>query len=352
MPKLTDLWKKGTVAPLSDDIPEGGLAIDVANKKAYSRGNDGNIFEIGGGFQGVHNDLSGRDDADAHPISSISGLQGELDGKLDDPGNPTYTRTTLLFNPDGTRILDKLNADDVGAAWEDHGHKINEVEDLQTELNNRYLKSAFIDESTGTPDAGKPIVLDINGKISTTMLDASSFYYVGPHDPSAGTEYPDTTGESTGAFWHVNELSAPTGTDPEPYYEFTSGDLAGKQITVGDFMVWGSAGWGIMSSEMNPSLYYKLDGSQAITGPFAGGGQKIANIADGTEDTDGSTVGQLNAGLAGKADTVHDHTVSDITDWPATFPPESHMHEIADVNGLQGALDAKANDADIDIGVY
>jgi len=33
----------------------------------------------------------------------------------------------------------------------------------------------------------------------------------------------------------------------------------------------------------------------------------------------------------------------DITGKPSTFPPASHTHEIEDVNGLQSALDGKAN---------
>jgi len=46
MANLQDLWKLGNAEPLPTDIPEGGLAIDIANKKAYS--SDGtDIFEIG-----------------------------------------------------------------------------------------------------------------------------------------------------------------------------------------------------------------------------------------------------------------------------------------------------------------
>ena len=48
MASLTDLWKKGTDEPLASDLVEGGLAIDVANKNVYSKGNDGNIFQVGG----------------------------------------------------------------------------------------------------------------------------------------------------------------------------------------------------------------------------------------------------------------------------------------------------------------
>ncbi len=32
-------------------------------------------------FDGVHNDINGRSDADAHPISAITGLQSALNGK-------------------------------------------------------------------------------------------------------------------------------------------------------------------------------------------------------------------------------------------------------------------------------
>lgn len=46
--------------------------------------------------------------------------------------------------------------------------------------------------------------------------------------------------------------------------------------------------------------------------------------------------------LDDKAPLVHEHVVADITDWPAEFPPADHTHTIAEVTGLQPALDAKA----------
>lgn len=45
--KFSDIFKKGFGAPAPADLIEGGLAIDVANKKAYSKGNDGTTFQIG-----------------------------------------------------------------------------------------------------------------------------------------------------------------------------------------------------------------------------------------------------------------------------------------------------------------
>ena len=193
-----------------------------------------------------HSGLSGRDAADSHPISAITDLQSSLDAKAN-------------------------------------------VADI-------YLQTDFINASTGVSDAGKPIVLDHNGRIDVSMLDTSTFYYVGTHDPSAGVEYPDTTGETAGAFWVVDVLTAP---NDGSNYIFQAGELAGKTITVGDFMVWGTGGWGIMAGEMNPLLYYKLDGTQAITAAFAGGNQQIKYIADGTDATDAVTLSQLQSVEAG-----------------------------------------------------
>ena len=155
-------------------------------------------------------------------------------------------------------------------------------------LDDEYFtKTSFITTSAGSGDAGKPIVLNQQGQIDPSMLDVSVFYYVGPWTPTSGAEYPDTTGESPGAFWAVQGLAAD--------YTFTTGDLAGKTVSNGDFMVWAAGGWSIMVGEMNPLLYYKLDGSQALTDPFAGGGQQIKNIAEATEGGDGVEYNQWSS---------------------------------------------------------
>jgi hypothetical protein len=158
---------------------------------------------------------------------------------------------------------------------------------IYTTADAIFLESDFIQESEGAQDAGKPIILDSGGKVHPTMIDISAFYYVGPFTPTTSAEYPDTTGQVPGAFWSVEGLSSP--------YTFTGGDLAGEEASNGDFMVLGTTGWALMQGDMNPALYYKLDGTQAITGPFAGGGQQIKHIADGLDDMDAVTMAQLNA---------------------------------------------------------
>lgn len=58
-----------------NELPSGGKTGQVLKKKSSKTGD----YEWGeAGFDGVHNDLDGRDAQNAHPISSITGLQGDL----------------------------------------------------------------------------------------------------------------------------------------------------------------------------------------------------------------------------------------------------------------------------------
>jgi len=166
-----------------------------------------------------------------------------------------------------------------------------------SELDNFYQKSDFIDMSEGVASAGKPVKLNASGEIDSSMLDVSVFTYVGPFTPTSSDEYPDTTGVTHGSFWGCE------GVDDTNGYTFSGGDLAGRTINNGDFMVWSDSGWSILLGGMDPSLYYKLNGSNPLTAPFAGGGQQIKNIADGTDVTDAATVGQL-PDISGKEDSL------------------------------------------------
>ncbi len=210
---------------------------------------------------GDHNSLTGRDANDAHPIESVTDLRTELDSKLT--------------------------------------------------FSDAYLKTDHIQVSNGAVDGGKPIVLDSDGKIDTSMIDVSTFYYVGSFTPTPGdytTEYPDTTGENHGAFW-VTE-----GVDDTNGYTFTSDciecTLKDETIYNGDFMVWGVGGWSIMRSVMNPGLYIKKDKSVAFdnnSNPLIVNGL-ISNVDDGVSNTDAVNVQQLNDGLSTKSDINHTHS--------------------------------------------
>jgi hypothetical protein len=235
-------------------------------------------------------------------------------------GNVPNLDTTDAINHIGlTDNPHNVTVPQIGAAWENHGHKIAEVEDLWDRLTDRplkgevYLQNEFIDTSTGTTDGGKPIVLNSNGQIDASMIETSSFYPVGAWDPSAGTEYPDPTGESPGAFWYVDKLDNPTDTDPEPHYVFTSGDLDGKSIRVGDFMVWSSTGWGIMVGEMNPALYMKLDKSSHLDNngqPLVVNG-KVTFIEPATANGEAVEYSQLTS-HTGATDNQHSVTKAQV----------------------------------------
>ncbi len=58
-------------------------------------------------------------------------------------------------------------------------------------------------------------------------------------------------------------------------------------------MIYGHSAWGLSASTITIDSFYRLDGAYPIIAPFAGGGQQIRNIADGTSGSDAATVGQL-----------------------------------------------------------
>ncbi len=169
--------------------------------------------------------------------------------------------------------------------WGEIQGTLSSQPDLWNELQDRYLKSDFIETSSGSADAGKPIILNTDGEIDSSMLDVSSFHYVEDFTPVSGAEYPDNTGETPGAFWVIQGLS----TD----YTFEGGDLQGKTVSNNDYMVWGTNVWSIIKAQLDPELFYRLDGSNAITAPFSGGNQQLKNVADGTDNTDAATLNQV-----------------------------------------------------------
>ena len=64
----------------------------------------------------------------------------------------------------------------------------------------------------------------------------------------------------------------------------------------------------------------------------------LENHKHGQSDIDG-----LDTALAGKSDTTHSHSWSQITGKPSAFPPASHNHSQANITGLDTALSGKAD---------
>lgn len=77
-------------------------------------------------------------------------------------------------------------------------------------------------------------------------------------------------------------------------------------------------------------------------------GNLVVGVA--TQTGEATTLGQVTTLLAGKANTTHTHTVAQITGLQAAldgkqasgdYAPTTHTHTIAQVTGLQSALDGK-----------
>jgi hypothetical protein len=236
-------------------------------------------------------DLVTKGYGDTHYLSGGGGGDFYADGHVPMTGNFQGGGHKITTIANGTANTDGVNVSQLAEKLDITATAADSAKLGGIDAANFFQESEFISASTGSGDSGKPIVLDATGQIDPSMIDVSVFYYVGEFTPASGTEYPDTTGETYGAFWVVQALTGD--------YTFAGGDLAGRTISNGDFMVWAAAGWSIMAGEMNPTLYYKLDGTQALTEPFAGGGKQLKNIAEGVDPSDAATVSQLGTGGGG-----------------------------------------------------
>ncbi len=186
-------------------------------------------------------------------------------------------QTTLIFEDDGN-VSVYAGIDEVSTPSVPGNLTRKDYVDAADLL--RYLKTDYIVHTTGAADAGKPIVLTSQGQIDPSLVSANAFRPIAPWTPVPGDEYPDTTSSTAGDFWWVTGV-----VDPYTFVD-VGGDLEGRSIRNGDFMVWTLNGWGVMIGEMNPLLYYKLDGTNAITAAFQAGTFQLKNIGDGTDAQD------------------------------------------------------------------
>jgi len=249
------------------------------------------------------------DDDDAS-WGNIGDVVDGLTNHIEDKDNPHGTTKTHigLSEVDNTSDMDKPVSTAVQAALDSKlgsaetafdSFRLNGMNEFELPIstqtkayvdaadNDRYAKSEHIAESEGSQDAGKPIILNQMGKVDVSMLDVQAMYIVGSFTPVSTAEYPDTTGETHGAMWSI------TGVDASSGYTFTGGDLAGLTGYNGDYMVYGTSSWLLIEGNLSETEFYKLNGSQSITAPFAGGGQQIKNIAPASEAGDAVEYSQI-----------------------------------------------------------
>ncbi len=177
---------------------------------------------------------------------------------------------------------------------------------LDSRTGNFYAKDQFVDFSYGQENMYAPVRLNRYGLIDASMLTLNNLVYQGGWNPSGSMgEYPNTN-TLPGYFWDV------FGVDDDDGYTFSTGDLAGKTVFDGYYMVWGQVSWSIIKVDMTPNLYYKLDGSTPLSAPFNAGNQRLSLVENGVADTDAVTVLQMNNELSTKAPLTHIHGPGDI----------------------------------------
>lgn len=148
-----------------------------------------------------------------------------------------------------------------------------------------------------------------------------------------------------------------------------------KQITGTEAQIKGYAGHnGVLAYATDTKHLHVLSGTAGTT-------TKLANMSDIPAPVDISgkadktyvdtqlgtkaTKTELTTGLAGKANSSHTHTVSQVTNLSNTLAPyaktidvntglagkanSSHTHTVSQVTNLQAALDAKTNDATLQV---
>lgn len=108
--------------------------------------------------------------------------------------------------------------------------------------------------------------------------------------------------------------------------------------------------------------YNKTEVDTIVTGITEGGGTIVENNLTSVSTTNALSANQgriLDIALDGKSDTNHTHAYASLTAIPATFAPSAHthtkanitdfahVHPMSEITGLTGALDGKADDADL-----
>jgi len=222
---------------------------------------------------------------------------------------------------------------------------------MDSRTGNFYTKDQFVDFSYGQTNMFAPVKLNRYGLIDASMLTINNLVYQGGWNPSASTgEYPDTN-TLPGYFWDV------FGVDDDYGYTFSTGDLAGKTVFNGYYMVWGQVSWSIIKVDMSPNLYYKLDGSTPLEAPLNAGQQRLSYVDDALDLTDVPNKGQVDEWLANKSNLNHTHLPADISPQGVgslldadmldghhaiDFAEHDHTHAPGDIQpqGVDSGLDA------------
>lgn len=109
------------------------LTTDDTRAEVFLKAEQANI-KTGGGGTSDHRELLHRDADNQHPISAITGLQDEIDGKLNDGDVASWAKQETKPEYDATEILDDTYGN-VGTAISELTEKTAENEDAVSGIN-------------------------------------------------------------------------------------------------------------------------------------------------------------------------------------------------------------------------
>lgn len=211
---------------------------------------------------------------------------------------------------------------------EHHTHEIADVDGLQSALDAKADVSSIPTASTleGVGAAGRAVIAADDVKDAVNALGLTSVYRYRGSVASRG-DLPEDA--EAGDVYNVEE-------DGMNYaWNGADWDAMGSDVTLSSLGVTATADELNMTKGVTSDIQTQLDAKMDASA--ASGFQPAGDYATGEE---------LRSGLALKQDaaTAFDGAYGSLTGVPEEFKPEHHTHEIADVDGLQDALDAKADE--------
>ena len=180
-----------------------------------------------------------------------------------------------------------------------HTHQIDDVQNLQAELNNRYLKTDFIDHNTGI--AGQPVKTNSDGFIDNSLIQNTTYILKGQFTPDINNEYPNVSGLVTGDYFLINNVDINNG------YTYQSGDIAGITVYNNDQLTYTNTGWILVPGNVNPDAYLRRDGTTSMLGNIDVNNHLIKNVSDPVDNLDAVNKQTLDSGLAQKSNIGHSH---------------------------------------------
>ena len=299
-------------------IPEAGISEPTSDGKPYSRQVEGGQA-VGAWVEAPTTDdieyLDGRIDAIEGNISGGGGFVEAPDDGDDYARNGKSPAWVKTYNAE---YIDALEADyknaDAGKADKNHNHAISDVTGLQTALD-------------GKADAGH----NHDGDYASAGHNHDSDY--------APIGHTHTTDEITGLDDKITEIEGDI-TD----LEGAVGELTGQLAMGGSYNA--STGLVVTANLSSFTAGQPLPDYSTVPNTFVIV-VEAGNNPEALSEGDWLVAGQsgwvaIKYGTAGSVDWDN---INNVPDFDLVYAPIDHTHEIADVDGLQDALDAATGDS-------